>query len=176
MQPYVSRISKTCTKEFTLALDSDKNPENKNEAKSPSQNQGEKKSITGHKVTAFLFVSHAALLKQVFQVVLGQPVLCNTPLNVFHLVFPVVAAGMKSLLQCLPFDAGRARLPPQEQICPSVSLWKTWKIFFVVNSLCFPSLKPSCGSLFPNFTLVHGFEVLISLLYVALRSSGLGQS
>lgn len=110
-----SRMGKKCTKELTLALDSltqIKNPKKQKPSKKPQPKPREKKSITGHKITAFLLVSHVDLLKQVFQVVLRLPVLCNTPLNVFHLVFFIVAA--KPAATTFPFDADRARLPPQK--------------------------------------------------------------
>lgn len=90
-----SRTHKRLHTSFTLTNPNKKNKKTKQKPKTkqkaPAKTQ-KKKSITGHKITAFLSASHVALLKQVFQVVLRQPVLCNTPLNVFHLVFFLVAA------------------------------------------------------------------------------------
>lgn len=56
-----------------------------------------------------------------------------------------------------PFEADRARLPPRERICPSVSLWRMWKIFCGELFIFHLSNHPA-GALFPNFTVVCCFE------------------
>lgn len=135
-----SRIGKThtsfwSTKEHMLALDSLTHMKKKNTK--------QKKSIIWHKIAVYLFVSHTALLKQVFQVIFWQTLLCNTPLNVCQM--RVVSTSRFFWSRCTPCVKSLFQLSaPLRLIEPgclpaNVSVHQSVSgecgRFFVVNSL-----------------------------------------
>lgn len=118
-----------------------------------------------HKVAVFLLVSHTALLKRVFQVILWQTGLCNTPLNACRI--RVISTSRFFWSRCTPtvkslfqLSAPLRLIEPgclPERISVHQSISGEWGRFFVVNSIFYLSNHPA-GALFPNFTLVCCFE------------------
>lgn len=130
-----------------------------------------KKSIVWHKIATFLFISHTALLKQVFQVILWQTLLCNIPLNICQMrvvstsyfFWGWCTPSMKSLFQLSAPLMEPGYLPKRISVHQSVS--GECGRLFVVNTLSF---------IFQ--TILQEPYSLISPLYFALSSDDLGQS
>lgn len=126
-----------------------------------------------HKIAAFLFISHTALLKQVFQVISWQALLCNTPLNICqmrvvstsHFFWGWWSPSVKSLFQL----SAPWRLMEPGYLLKRISVYQ--------------SVSGECGRHFVVNTLSSIFQTilqepysLISPLYFALSSHDLGQS
>lgn len=114
-----------------------------------------------HKIVVFLFVSHTALLKQVFQVILWQTVLCNIPLNVCQM--RVFSTSLFSWSQCTLSVKSLFQLSVplrlinifQEYL--SISHFLENVKIFCSGLLIFHLSNHPAGALFPNFTLARCF-------------------
>lgn len=121
----------------------------------------------------FLFVSHTALLKQIFQVILWQTVLCNTPLNVCQM--RVVSTSLFFWSQCTPSVKSLFQLSAPLRLIEPGCLPKRLSVH--------QSVSGECGRFFVvNFlssisqTIPQEPYSLILPLYVAFSSEGPGQS